>query len=157
MFLLVGPYNTRAFLPKIGFTLPLTPLSGIWQTATVMSEPKCFWRVKKAHNFPLCSLRIQRKIFIYIACVLYLMTKSQEIVKAFEGLKDRKVVESNSTASIVLEVFKAYPTTAFVQKDFVDRLGKRNAHVNTILRGLVDKKVIVRTGSPRQYFYQLAK
>lgn len=50
-------------------------------------------------------------------------------------------------------VFLAYPTKYFVQKDFCEVLGKSNPRINHGLHKLMKDNVITRIGSKRQYFY----
>lgn len=89
------------------------------------------------------------------------MTKqnSSDVVKAFEDLKDQKVQQGQdgSLSEQIMDVFKAYPDTVFTQRQFADRLDKSNVFVNHVLRGLLDKGLITRVGSRRQYYYSLAK
>jgi len=85
------------------------------------------------------------------------MTNDSEIINSFKELDGQKASVGDSTKSTVMAVFVAYPTTAFTQKDFATKLGKRTQFINHILRDLVGKGMIVRVGSPSQYFYMLDK
>jgi predicted transcriptional regulator len=84
------------------------------------------------------------------------MTKQNEIIDSFKELDGQKAVAVSSTKATMLEVFRAYATTSFTQKDFATKLGKRTQHINHILRDMVKEGLIIRVGSSSQYYYQLS-
>jgi len=83
------------------------------------------------------------------------MSDNNKIIDSFKSLEGQEIEVGGSTKNMMLKVFNAYPTTYFTQKDFSVKLSKRTQMINTILRGLVGKEIIVRVGSPSQYYYIL--
>jgi hypothetical protein len=55
----------------------------------------------------------------------------------------------------MLAVFKAYPETYYKQGDFAKKLNKRTQHINSVLKSLLEQKLIIRAGSRKQYYYKL--
>ena len=85
------------------------------------------------------------------------MTKQDSTIDSFKELEGQQAAVGNTTKATMLAVFVAYPTTAFTQRDFAEKLGKRTQHINHILRDMVGAAQIVRVGTPKQYFYMLDK
>ena len=77
------------------------------------------------------------------------------LVEKFSNLGKTEVseVQLGEVEENMKNVFLAYPTKYFVQKDFVQVLGKSNPRIHHGLMKLMKENVITRIGSKRQYFY----
>ncbi len=85
------------------------------------------------------------------------MTENEkQIVESFKNIKN-EVGSSNTVKSTMMKVFIEFPESTFKQLDFSLRLKKRTQHINHMLKELLEEKKIVRSGSRKQYYYQLSK
>jgi len=82
--------------------------------------------------------------------------KDNDLVSKFKDLENQVVrTTENSLKETMIKVFKEYPNTSFTQRNFSEKLGKRTQHINHVLTELRKQNIIVRVGSPKQYYFTL--
>jgi len=87
-----------------------------------------------------------------------LMNEKTNIIQKFKevGRTEVSSEETSELGSTIEDVFKSYPSQWFTQKDFVTLLKRWNGVINNHLRRLLKDGTIIRQGSHRKYYYQLA-
>lgn len=79
----------------------------------------------------------------------------KEILSSFKNLENQKISKEVSLKETMKLIFLEYKKTSFTQRNFVEKLNKRNPHVNKILHELLEENFISRVGSNRKYYYSL--